>query len=245
MTIRILTAIACVAMTATAAHAGTPEQAIAAPNRLEANRARDDQRQPLPILRFANLSAGDTVVDIMAGDGYFSELAAHIVGPRGQVIAINPTAFHPAESWAHHARHWPNLSPLVTSPAAMVLAPRSVDHIFTHLVYHDLYWESAQYQFPRLDVPAVLANWRAALRPGGTVIVVDHVGPAGDPRAVTERLHRIDPARVRADFEAAGFILDASSDVLLNTTDAVETNVFDPAVRGRTSRFAMRFRVPG
>jgi predicted methyltransferase len=76
------------------------------------------------------------------------------------------------------------------------------------------------------------------------VAVIDHVGEAGDTREVVEKTHRIDPATVRSDFLQAGFVLDGESDLLANPDDDHEVNVFDPAVRGKTDRFVMRFRKP-
>ena len=42
----------------------------------------------------------------------------------------------------------------------------------------------------------------------------------------------------------AGFVLEAESDLLRNPDDDYDKSVFDPAVRGRTDRFVMRFRKP-
>lgn len=126
----------------------------------------------------------------------------------------------------------------------MQFAPNSVDMIFTHLVYHDLYWTSEKFHFPTRDVDALMTNWFAAVKPGGSVIVVDHVGPAGDTRALVEKLHRIDPATVKADLERAGFVLEDQSDALANPDDDHSKIVFDPAIRGKTDRFMMRFRKP-
>jgi predicted methyltransferase len=61
---------------------------------------------------------------------------------------------------------------------------------------------------------------------------------------VVEKLHRIDPATVRADFERAGFELEAQSDLLANPADDHSKNVFDPAIRGKTDRFLYKFRKP-
>ena len=84
-----------------------------------------------------------------------------------------------------------------------------------------------------------------AVKPGGTVAVIDHVAPpGGDTREVVNRVHRIDPAVVRADFERAGFVLEAQSDMLRNPGDDHSKNVFDTSIRGRTDRFMYRFRKP-
>ena len=217
---------------------------VAAKSRSDEARKLDEGRMPAAILDFAGFKRGDVVADYQAGSGYYSELIAGVVGPRGQVIAINQTNFHDAKAWAPLLAAHPNVVPLVAAGDRHQLAPRSVDAVFAHLVYHDLYWESEKYQHPRIDVPSFAANWFAAVKPGGHVVIVDHVGPAGDPRAVVEKLHRIDPERVKADMAAAGFVLEAESAVLRRSDDGLDKNVFDPAIRGKTDRFVLKFKRP-
>ena len=60
----------------------------------------------------------------------------------------------------------------------------------------------------------------------------------------TQALHRIDPASVREEVEAAGFVLDAQSTMLANKDDPHSIKVFDPAIKGETDRFAYRFVKP-
>lgn len=218
--------------------------AIADKSRLADNRKLDEGRHPADVLAFAQIKRGSTVADLLAGGGYYSEMLADLVGSKGTVIPMNPPRFHKAETWATIEKAHPNVAPMVRPVNMMTLAPKSVDMIFTHLVYHDLYWQSEKFEFPRVEVDAMLANWFAAVRPGGTVIVVDHVGPAGDTREVVEKLHRIDPAKVRADMERAGFVFDGDSDALRLREDDHSKNVFDPAIRGKTDRFMMRFKKP-
>ena len=125
------------------------------------------------------------------------------------------------------------------------MTPSTYDFAMIHLNYHDFYWESEKYQVPRTDPNQVLAALYAAMKPGGIVAVVDHVGPAGDTRAIVDKLHRIDPETVKADFQRAGFVLDGQSDMLRMADDDHTKNVFDPAIRGKTDRFVCRFKKPG
>lgn len=215
---------------------------VASEDRLDANRALDDARQPAKILDFVQFEEGDIVADFLSGNAYFAEMIAQVVGPQGRVYAMNPPNFHDAKSWEALTRQHENLRPIVVPMSHQQLAPASVDVIFTHMTFHDLYWESEQFNFPRLDVPFVLASWRAALKPGGEVVIVDHMGPEGETRDVVERLHRINRAAAIADMEKAGFVLVEESDALLNSTDDIEKLVFDPAVQGKTSRFMLKFR---
>jgi predicted methyltransferase len=210
--------------------------------------AQDAGRKPAEVLAASGIKAGDTVVDVMPGAGYYSELIGRGVGPMGKVIAIEPPRFLDApkavEAWDALIKRQPNVT-LVKSLPGDAVFPAGLDAAFFHLTYHDLYWESEKFKFPRTDPALIVARLFKAMKKGGTVIVIDHVGAAGmDPRVQAEKTHRIDPAQVRADFEKAGFKFAGESAVLRTSGDNPETLVFDPAVRGKTDRFYYRFTKP-
>jgi predicted methyltransferase len=165
------------------------------------------------------------------------------------VVAWEPANFYNDETkknWADIGRRVPNARLLVSPATEVNLAPDSFDFVLMHMIYHDLYWQSEKFKFPRLEPDAVLKKIHAAVKPGGIVGVVDHVAAAGgDTRQVVDKLHRIDPAVIRADFERAGFVLDGESDLLRNSGDDHFKLVFDPSVRGKTDRVVYRFRKPG
>lgn len=218
--------------------------ALADPLRSDAMRKLDDGRHPAEVLDFAGVKKGQTVLDFMAGGGYYSLLLARAVGPKGTVYAVNPASENDAKAWEPWAAKLPQLHVMVKPIAGMQFKPASLDLIFTNLNYHDLYWESEKYHFPRVEVPPVLAGWFRAVKRGGHVVIVDHAGPGGDPREVANRLHRIDPERVKADMAAAGFVLEAESSLLRRSEDDHSKLVFDPAIRGNTDRFILKFRRP-
>lgn len=218
--------------------------AVADPARGAKNRELDASRMPAEVLAFTGIKPGMVVADYFAGGGYYTELFSRAVGPKGMVYALDPDVFFDAKGWEPILASHSNVRTLVAPVAGLQLAPGSVDILFTNLNYHDLYWESEKYKYVRVDVPAVLAGWFRAVKPGGSVVIIDHAGPAGDPREVADRLHRIDPERVKADMLAAGFVLDGESQILRRTDDDHSKNVFDPAVRGKTDRFVLRFRRP-
>ena len=82
------------------------------------------------------------------------------------------------------------------------------------------------------------------LKPGGFYVIVDHAAAAGAGAGDAQSLHRIDPASVRKEVEAAGFVLDAQSTMLANKDDAHSIKVFDPSIKDETDRFAYRFVKP-
>jgi predicted methyltransferase len=124
------------------------------------------------------------------------------------------------------------------------LAPGTLDAALFVMSFHDMYWRPADGTWNRTDPAEMLKRLQAALKPGGVVVVQDHVAnPGADPRLDAE-LHRIDPARARRDFEQAGFVFDGSSDVLAHPADDHTKVVFDESVQGRTDQFVYRFRKP-
>jgi predicted methyltransferase len=93
-------------------------------------------------------------------------------------------------------------------------------------------------------VPEVTRSLFNALKPGGVLVVIDHVAQAGSQTRDTETLHRIDPQVIVRTVEAAGFVLEAQSELLRNPSDNHELRVFDPAIRGRTDQVILKFRKP-
>ena len=119
------------------------------------------------------------------------------------------------------------------------------DFLIMNLDYHDVYWENAERKIVRMDPDAWLKRLFDAMKPGAVVGIIDHAAnPGGDTREVVEKLHRIDPAVVKADFTRAGFVLEESSDILRNPADDHSLLVFDEKIRGKTDRFMYRFRKP-
>jgi predicted methyltransferase len=222
---------------------------VAQAGRPDTARALDEVRRPVEVLTWLGLERGDRVLDYFTGTGYYADIIARAVGPEGSVTGWNSSGFGTNErvrTALHGIRERnPNASFYYTPTTAISLAPNAYDFVLLHLVYHDSYWESAQFNLPRIDPNTVTAALFQATKPGGTLAVIDHVAPAGgDTRAVVEASHRIDPAVIRADFERAGFVFDGESDLLRNPQDDRSVNVFDPSIRGRTDRVVYRFRRP-
>ncbi len=223
--------------------------AVALPNRPDAARQLDEVRKPVEVLTWLGLERDDRVLEYFTGNGYYAEIMAAAVGPRGSVTGWNSPGFGRNErvraALAGIRERHPNASFYHTPTTAIALAPNAYDFVLLHLVYHDAYRESAQYGLPRIDPNTVTAAIFQATRPGGIVGVIDHVaGPGRETRAEVEATHRIDPAVIRADFERAGFVFDGESDLLRNPQDDRSVNVFEPSIRGRTDRVVYRFRRP-
>ena len=225
-------------------------RAIGNPSRSETYQALDANRQPAAILSFAGLRPGMQVLDVGTGGGYFTEIIADAVGPDGAVTGWNGPAFaarpNVRQALARIRERHPATTYFATPTTSMALPRQKFDLVLLHLFYHDFYWESADFGLAKVEPRIVAAEIFAATKPGGRVVVVDHVAAGGrDTRVEVDATHRIDPAVVRADFEAAGFLFDGESDLLRRADDDHRLRVFNPAIRGRTDRFMFRFKKAG
>ena len=239
-------AMASPAMSAPRADAVTAAVADSA-HRSADNLKLDASRKPAQVLKFLGLKPGMRVADPFGGNLYWAEITTPIVGPKGRVSIWEPTQFYDQKSYdkftafkASHPNVWMRVSPF----EAPDLPAATYDFMLINLDYHDVYWENAKYKVVRMDPDAWLKTIYAAMKPGAVVGVIDHVANPGDPRVSVEKMHRIDPAVIKADFKRAGFKLEAESNILRNPADDHSLLVFNPAIRGKTDRVVLKFRKP-
>jgi len=215
--------------------------ATADPGRPTADKDRDAARKPAETIAFAGLEHGEKVADLLPGGGYFTRIFAKIVGPTGHVYAVWPTGA-PDKMTAP-------IKTLATDPAygnvteveqklTELKLDTPVDMVWTSQNYHDLH------NMKDTDVAAIDKAIFAALKPGGTFIVLDHAATPGSGFQDTGTLHRIDPEAVKKEVESVGFRFEAQSDLLKNPDDPHTGKIFDPAIRGKTDQFILKFRKP-
>jgi predicted methyltransferase len=219
--------------------------AVADTTRPEADTKRDADRKPAEMMAFMGLKPGDKIVDFIPGNAqYFTKLFSDVVGPKGVVYAYVPSEFAQFSKTPlppSGSRPYPNRPNIVflVSPANDFSTPEPVDIVWIAQNYHDLKDSFAK----PADIALVNKAVFKALKPGGEYVVLDHVALPNTP-GDTEKLHRIDPAVVKAEVEAAGFVFVSATEVLRNPSDPHDKNVFDASIRGHTDQFVYRFRKP-
>ena len=232
---------------AEAQQASVYEQALTA-DRLKGDVERDAGRKPDEVLAFFGIEPGMVVLDMFSGGGYYSEILARVVGADGHVDAHANLAYIGFVGDEFTARHavgrLENVTVLMAENNELALEAARYDAITMVLSYHDLYYDDPERGWPRFDVPALLAELHEGLRPGGILGVIDHQAAPGSPAESGNTVHRIDADIVIEELTAAGFVLEDRSDILRNDADDHSISVFDPAVRGSTDRFVLRFRKP-
>ena len=220
--------------------------AVASSSRSEDNVKLDESRKPAQVLRFLGLRRGMQVLDLFGSNKYWAEITAPAVGTRGHVTVWNPTQFIDDKEKAafdEFAARQKNVSLVVSAFETPDLPRNKFDFAILNNNYHDVYWTNEKYKVVRMDPNAWLKTLNRAMKMGGIVGVIDHVAsPNGDTRATVDKLHRIDPAVVKRDFQRAGFALVGTSNMLRNPKDDHSLLVFDPKIRGKTDRFVYKFR---
>ena len=249
--LRMIMAAALVAACPGALMAAPADVAAAVANsaaRTPDNVKLDEGRKPAEVLGFFKLEQGMRVIDMFGANKYWAEIIAPAVGPAGTVVVWQPMQFlndKRRTEFAEFTAKQPNVVLLSSQFETPLIGANQYDFMIMNLDYHDVYWESAERKITRMEPQAWLKRLYDAMKPGAVVGIIDHVAAAGgDTRQVVEKLHRIDPAIVKADFEKAGFVLEESSDLLRNPADDHSLLVFDEKFRGKTDRFMFRFRKP-
>lgn len=246
----IAVTVPCAALSRPAAQTNPPvpayiRSAINDPAR-KADTVDDARRQMAAVMTFTEVKPGQKVLELVPGKGYWTRVFSQIVGTKGHVYTVwpNETMKFARKSFPEWQKlvatpHYANVT-LLRQPAAQLSAPEPVDLVFTCQNYHDYH---DPFMGP-VDMAAFNKRVFESLKHGGLYVIVDHVAPAGSGISDTNTLHRIDPAAVKQEVEAAGFVFDGESDALRNPADPHTISVFDKSIRGHTDQFIYRFRKP-
>ncbi len=210
-------------------------------DRSDADRKMDAHRQPAKFLDFAGVKPGMTVVDLMAGGGYTTELLARAVGKGGKVYAQNsPTSPEKVQTAMTERLKGPAMAN-VTSLSTPTDAPfpdtvHDVDLVTFVLNYHDT-------TFLPIDRAKMNKAVFDGLKHGGIYLIVDHAAKAGDGATVGKSLHRIEESTVVSEVEAAGFKKEAEGDFLRQPNDAKDQPFFKMNDQP-TDQFVLKFKKP-
>jgi predicted methyltransferase len=161
----------------------------------------DRRRQ---IVAATGVRPGMSVADVGAGTGLFTRLFSSAVGPTGKVYAVDISQVFVDNVLRLSAElGQDNVEGVVNQPDDAGLPPRSVDIAFICDTYH-------HFEHPA----AMMGSLRRALKPGGSVVVIDFRKIPGFSTPWVMGHVRADQATVVKEMEAAGFRLVEDRDLL-------------------------------
>jgi len=241
--------------------------AVAGDWRSPDNRARDTFRHPVQTLAFLGVQPQSTVIEITPGGGWYAEILAPLLREDGQYVAaiVNPSALPPGGGRDYQQRARDGLESrfaaapaqfdrariVAYDPAAPVLgAPGSADLVLTFRNVHN--WRASN------QAAGMFRAFFDVLKPGGRLGVVEH--RAADDVAPDDRTGYVGQTQMIAMAEAAGFVLEAASEINANPRDSKDhpngvwtlppSNQHDPAdaaryqAIGESDRMTLRFIKP-
>lgn len=195
--------------------------AIASPLRSATNSVRDRYRHPAETLRFFGLERTQTVLEVLPSGGYWTEILAPYLGPKGHYIAAIPQTgtlpeqVHERSSFqqlqARDPKRYGKIKVVGFDPPYALVPAGSVDLILTFRNLHN--W------MKRGTADQIFAAFYRALKPGGVLGIEDHRGRADKPQdpQATDGYVREDYAVTL--IEKAGFKLVATSEIGANPKD--------------------------
>lgn len=236
---------------------GSVEAALSGAHRSEENKARDIYRHPRETLTFFNVAAGQQVLELWPGRGWYTEILAPLLHDDGMLAAAAPDNKYLSsyrEMLGKRPDIYGNVEVRVLSlPDASSLGPDgSADVVLTFRNVHN--WLSGGF------ADALQASVFKVLRPGGVYGVVEHRGTPGMTAEQIEKTGYVPEEDVIALITKAGFVLEERSEINANPKDTKDhpkgvwtlPPVFalgdedreKYAAIGESDRMTLRFRKP-
>lgn len=198
-------------------------EVVAGSHRSDADKARDAHRHPVETLTFFGIRPDSTVVELWPFGGWYTKILAPYLRERGVYYAA---AMDPASTDANDQRYnaslnevlaadpglYSNVKMSVLAPGKFEIAPAgSADLVLSFRNIHNWVWAG-------IDKDVYAAAF-TALKPGGVLGIVEHrhADPSYEPRQPGQAY--VGEEWAIAQIEAAGFKLDARSDINNNPKD--------------------------
>lgn len=164
--------------------------------------SRELEERPMELIRNLDLKPGMNVADIGVGSGYFTRRIAPLIGPEGNVYAVDiqqemlDILKEKLENYNVH-----NVIPILGTIDDPKLPENSVDLAIMVDVYHEF---SHPYE--------MIQAMKKALKPGGRIVWIEY--RKEDPLVPIKELHKMSRDQVDKEARFSGLVLDKSYDGL-------------------------------
>jgi predicted methyltransferase len=219
----LATLAACATPTPRTSVTGALDAAIAGSHRSAEERARDRYRHPRETLLFFGLRPDQTVVEIQPDGGWYTRIIAPVLRDNGLYVAAMPKVV-PGNANSERGRR-AYLDLLAATPALLdrvqvadfdigssrLVPDGTADLVLTFRNIHN--WMASA------RAEAAFRDMYRALKPGGTLGVVEHRGNEGVPQDPRARSGYVNQSYAIRLIEGAGFKLVATSEINANPDD--------------------------
>ncbi len=241
----------------------TLEALVAGKHRSEQNIARNDTRHPVETLNFFGLKLDMTVLEILPGLGWYTEILAPHLAERGRLYVAHfspdgPMPYMPKALKIFEDRmvSQPEIFGKVTvrhinpPKEISVIPPGTADLALTFRNVHNWIMADQEHEY--------FAAFFQALKPGGVLGIVEHRARPDADRASMRTSGYVTEAYVKEIAQHAGFEFEASSEINANPLDNADHPhgiwSLPPSLRsgdedrykaiGESDRMTLKFRKP-
>jgi predicted methyltransferase len=173
----------------------------------------DAYRKPAELMALARVKPGSNVVELSSYGNYYSMMLSSAVGPKGHLHMYDMPFWgdQVAKQEQDFVSKHPNTD-YQNVDFNKIEFPRNVDVVWCVMCFHEILLTGT-------ELTAFHAKLYKAMKPGATYLLVFARARDLTETDDTGKLHRIDPAAVRANVQAAGFTLYQEDRMLENHDD--------------------------
>jgi len=217
--------------------------------RSEKEVALDSLRKPAKVLEFFQIEKGMKVIDVFAGEGYYTEILSHLVGPSGSIAMHNHSLWEAYSKKGSDKRvkdnRLPNVYQVMQDLNNTKLKTSYYDAATIILGMHDMFLASEKSESgDKIDAPAFLSSLYKGIKPGGMVGIIEHEASIDTAPKDSAELHRLNSHFIKKLMLKAGFVFEEQSNILRNHNDDYNKIVWSKGLRRHTNRAVLRFRKP-
>ena len=197
---------------------------LAGEHRSEENKARDKYRHPAETLAFFSVTPDATVVEIWPGGGWYTEILAPYLYDEGRYITAgfdvaSNIEFIRLAAERFQAKLDANPEIYGKTETTVLMPPNQLEFVPPNTADVVLTFRSVHNWMPRGSQNMMFEAMYAALKPGGVLGVVEHRGNPAIPQDPEARTGYVNQDYVIELAEAAGFVLNGSSEINANPLD--------------------------
>ena len=218
--------------------------ALAHPDRPSTDAAADAARNPVEVLAFAGLETGMDIFEMEAAGGYYTEILSRSVGANGSVVlqeAPDLMSFVGDGIELRTANNrLPNVRVSMTNFDKLDAEDNSIDMVTWIQGPHELGFAPDGNDLG--DPAGSFQEIVRILKPGGILLAIDHIAANGAGLEAGGITHRVEESVITQMATEAGLSVLRRSEMLMNPADPLTAHVYDPSIRGKTSRFIVLYR---